>query len=173
MRSHLLTAVPGIDVPPDLAAVSILRRYWDRTLPVKPEAIAAALGVSVVPRGGPREPGYEFSGYFEMRGKTPIIEFNMMDPTVRRRFTVAHELGHYTLGHRNAPRDSPSNFGASIGDPLEREANQFAAELLMPADTLRTLVNSGRMESVDQLARVFLVSKVAMGYRLTNLGLEP
>src|SRR5690606_13578869 len=54
----------------------------------------------------------------------------------RRRFTIAHELGHYML-HRElshhflcSPRDRSR---------MEREANYFAAELLMPSSEIRLL----------------------------------
>ena len=40
----------------------------------------------------------------------------------------------------------------------------------MPADTLRALVRSGKVESLEELARGFMVSGTAMSYRLQNLG---
>jgi Zn-dependent peptidase ImmA (M78 family) len=61
---------------------------------------------------------------------------------------------------------------------MEREANQFAAELLMPAAACRALVERfwptfGRRADVltRRMANEFLVSQAAMKRRLFNLGL--
>lgn len=160
--------VPGIGgLTPAHVAREVLRLHWDGTLPVRPEYIADSLEVRLVKRG--RDFGY--SGYFRYEDGRPVIEYNGSDSLVRQRFTVSHELGHYALGHKSAPRDDPSSFRSSIGDPRERAANQFAAELLMPAEAVKRLVSSGRLLTVEELARAFLVSSAAMGYRLTNLGL--
>jgi hypothetical protein len=93
----------------------------------------------------------------------------------RRRFTLAHELGHWVcqcLEGRRAPAYCRS---ADIGLPdgearqLEREANVFAAELLMPGPLVRkTHARIGRLEEV---AESLAVSHDAMGWRLYNLGL--
>jgi len=59
------------------------------------------------------------------------------------RFTVAHELGHYFLaGHwehvfADGQRRHNSESGFSSDDPIEREADAFAAALLMPRDLFK------------------------------------
>lgn len=55
-------------------------------------------------------------------------------------------------------------------DPIEVEANRFAAELLMPEAAVRHYVQHGII-SISELARTFAVSEVAMKYRLKNLGI--
>lgn len=115
------------------------------------------------------------SGYFVRQDpvhRGPAIYFNASDSLVRRRFTVAHELGHMVLGHRDAPRDGPDAFRSGTRDPIERAANQFAAELLMPAEAVRRAVVSGRFASLEELASAFRVSPAAMNYRVTNLQLS-
>jgi Zn-dependent peptidase ImmA (M78 family) len=156
---------------PAAAAAHLLGRYWDGKLPVDPHRIAAALGVRVVARGGPGDADYAFSGYFDAAGEQPQIEYNMSEALVRQRFTLAHELGHFALGHASAPRDTPDNFSTAVVDDAERQANQFAAELLMPAEELRILVRSGRFADLDELASAFRTSKVAMAWRMRSLGL--
>jgi Zn-dependent peptidase ImmA (M78 family) len=52
---------------------------------------------------------------------------------------------------------------------MEREANQFAAELLMPAERVRSDAGS---YSLSRLAKRFDVSQPAMAYRLASLKLE-
>jgi Zn-dependent peptidase ImmA (M78 family) len=156
------------------AAKKVLASHWSGVLPVDPGSIAEALGVTLIPKGSQFSP-WEYSGYFrkhDLAYNGPVIEYNRADPLVRRRFTVAHELGHYVLGHDNAPRDDAASFGASVRSPVERAANQFAAELLMPEDAVKKLALSGRMASVEQMAEAFKVSKVAMNYRLSNLNLS-
>lgn len=154
---------------PRANAGRVLAEHWDGRLPVDPGVIAEGLGIRLVP-----VTTNDYSGYFTRDDEFfggPVIRYNREDPLVRKRFTVAHEIGHFVLGHDNAPRDNSTMFGTSVREPIERAANQFAAELLMPADAVRKVALSGKFGSVDELADAFKVSKVAMNYRLTNLRL--
>jgi hypothetical protein len=70
-----------------------------------------------------------------------------------RRYTTAHELGHWTL-HPSAPyhRDRPLFGGerANISRPIvEQEADLFAAELLMPSKILRTVFENHFRAPID------------------------
>jgi hypothetical protein len=99
----------------------------------------------------------------------------------RRRFTVAHELGHWHL-HRDGDDVRtrfcrPADIGAGSSElwaarTLEAEANRFAAALLMPADLVRREAAACRY-SVPVLARQFDVSVIAMQVRLEVLNLLP
>ena len=97
----------------------------------------------------------------------------------RKRFTICHELGHYVI-HQDSLE--PTVFCRRIevvdegapgqrDDPraeLEREADAFAAALLMPA----ALVTARRVELDDDLAALcaeFGASEKAMRYRLQAL----
>ncbi|WP_195763537.1 ImmA/IrrE family metallo-endopeptidase [Duganella guangzhouensis] len=151
------------------AARELLARYWDGQLPIDPVKIATSAGISVYGRGGWGDQAYPYSGYYRMFNGVPSIEYNVSEVPVRQRFTVAHELGHYALGHKDAPRDS-GNFQSS-GDFRERQANRFAAELLMPASLVIKYYQNDYAASVGALASMFGVSRDAMGYRLKNLGL--
>jgi Zn-dependent peptidase ImmA (M78 family) len=59
--------------------------------------------------------------------------------------------------------------GEGAGKALEREANVFAAELLMPEPTVRA--EFARAASAADLGRYFGVSEEAMAWRLYNFGL--
>ena len=83
---------------------------------------------------------------------------------------MAHELGHYALGHGTRPRDLPTMFSSRQTDPIERDANKFAAALLMPASAIKYLVSQMGVTDISDLASTFDVSEVAMEYRLKNLG---
>ncbi|AYR25792.1 ImmA/IrrE family metallo-endopeptidase [Herbaspirillum rubrisubalbicans] len=110
----------------------------------------------------------------------------------RKRFTLAHELGHYCL-HLSESRQSfvdtktTMNRTESYWDVHEYEANTFAAELLMPK---RLIISEGnkiiqsykqehnsegvpKVQFIDSLARKLGASTKAMEYRLMNLGIIP
>lgn len=100
----------------------------------------------------------------------------------RRRFTIAHELGHWHL-HRDGDQTTRTRFcrPADIGEGarelwkaqrIEAEANRFAAALLMPTDVVRARAAACKY-SVPVLAREFGVSGPAMQVRLEVLDLLP
>ena len=97
------------------------------------------------------------------------------EPWARRRFSIAHEVGHFLL-HAN---QSPAGVFCRVTDLRpkpdsperlrEREANRFAAELLMPEQMVADAVGAQGADPIA-LASVFQVSDLAMGWRLVNLG---
>lgn len=115
-----------------------------------------------------------------------VIGVNSSHSQTRQRFTIAHELGHLLLhGDEEVHIDEKRPLGrrdelsSQAVDPREVEANQFAAEVLMPASLVRDSVSSlveddpeiSVEEAVEELARTFGVSQLAMTHRLTNLGI--
>lgn len=86
-------------------------------------------------------------------------------PRHRQRFTLAHEIGHWVLH-----RDDHTYFAHRPGSRgrYEREANQFAAELLMPFPALQKA--AGQM-AFRELATYFEVSREALAIRLEETGL--
>lgn len=158
---------------PAATAKAFMHEHWDRRVPVDVGALAQRAGAQV--EGVIAIAGAEgASGSYEAGGDVPTIRYVTTEPPVRQRFTVAHELGHHVLGHANGGetvfRDSPSNFSRRTFDPREREANQFAAEVLMPELALRYYVFDQGITDLAELARRMQVSQVAMQYRLRNLG---
>lgn len=153
-------------------AEQVIQSYWSgRPVPVDPSAIAQACGIEV--RGmSPFQPGYDssISGMYTADEGRPTIWYNMADPPNRQRFTIAHELGHHFLQHGPRFRDTSSTLAGASYDPVEVSANRFAAELLMPAYTMKILVVDRGMTSVPALASMLQVSEPAMVYRLKNLG---
>lgn len=90
----------------------------------------------------------------------------------RQRFTLAHELGHFVL-HRNSHAsfncDKESIYtGADTLKLIEREADEFASNLLMPGDLLRQRITGKRIDFhlLGELAKEFGVSLEAMCIRL-------
>jgi len=104
-----------------------------------------------------------------------IIGINSNQASTQQRFALAHELGHFLL-HRET--DHFIDYGVSAvveGEgpgydwKSESDANQFAAELLMPEHLLR---RDAQITSMSRLAQRYQVSSEAMAFRLANLALE-
>jgi uncharacterized protein DUF955 len=150
------------------AAKKILDEYWDGSLPVNPKALSHAMGLEVV--ADPFLIGQGLSGCYDVENGVPTSRFSPSESTVRQRFTIAHELGHHVLDHGPSFRDPVAHFTMGYSSPREREANRFAAELLMPDEAIEYLMRTMKNATVAKLAERFGVSQVAMGYRLKNLG---
>src|SRR5205085_726618 len=104
------------------------------------------------------------------------IWLNASEGELRRRFTLAHELGHWVCQHlegKSAPvycRATDVQPEPSVADrAVEREANVFAAELLMPESAVRD--EWPRSATVSELAQRFGASGAAMSWRLYSFGL--
>ncbi len=151
---------------------NILDNHWDGNIPVDLEGIAARLNIQLK-----QETDGNISGSASIDGfNRPVATFNPWESHVRQRFTIAHELGHILLGHVTADNtryraDNSSNFSLGEFDPLEVQANDFAAKLLMPLDAIEYYVYKSELTSIADLAREFNVSEAAMYFRLKNLNI--
>ena len=90
----------------------------------------------------------------------------------RSRFTIAHELGHFILHRALRDRFECDNGGVTSGQfdgrNIEREANEFASNLLMPMDLLRRFLGDQRkvtLHLLSDIARTFEVSFEALCLR--------
>jgi hypothetical protein len=94
-------------------------------------------------------------------------------PLRRFRFTIAHEVGHWVCHVVGAGRSEPvfcraKDLSEDADRALEREANVFAAELLMPDSAVRAAWEE--LGEVEVCAARFDVSPSAMHWRLYNVG---
>jgi len=156
------------------------------------------IGRSVESETGPDAP---LSGRLYASASGGYILINAGDPLPRRRYTVAHELGHYVLhvlpaldrGETRFDEVLPVEEQGAGSDPglgrrhlnelasgalAEEQADLFAAELLMPAATCAALVQryadlcgGNRQVLARRLATECLVSEPAMKRRLAELQL--
>lgn len=157
---------------PQREADKILRAYWgDEGFPVDPVAIARELGVFVFNADIPGD----VSGLLRKHpGQAPEIYLDVDDPIVRRRFTCAHELGHY-VSHADRDEtefsfvDYRGTLATERTNPEDVFANTFAANLLMPRQKVVELHRDGW--SRPEMARFFHVSLEAMNDRMSSLGL--
>jgi Zn-dependent peptidase ImmA (M78 family) len=164
------------------AAERVLEQFQIRKHPVPVDQIAERLGARLVFEAFDRRDS--LSGVLFKENGNITIAVNSEDPPTRQRFTIAHECGHLVMKHKGdifvdqtirLQRDGMSGMAV---DPLEIEANGFAAELLMPRSWVlkeyeKRLKGSSLKPEVivKDLARAFEVSPKAMEYRLANLGL--
>ncbi|MCX6864632.1 MAG: ImmA/IrrE family metallo-endopeptidase [Verrucomicrobia bacterium] len=95
----------------------------------------------------------------------------------RRRFTIAHEIGHYILHPKKRLNhsDSVTNFRIWNEPSEEAEANLFAAELLMPEFLFKKLMtkNAPSLKFIDEIASVFNTSTMATAFQYTVYSKEP
>lgn len=111
--------------------------------------------VLIAARNG--EPPHKIT--LKRRGKKTIFDVPDYGGERRRRFTIAHELGHCLLGH-------VSGFGSAAPAPAqERAADSFAAELLAPLAVLKMCCIS----SAEELVRICGISRSADEIRFTEL----
>lgn len=161
-------------------AQEVLQLTGSSNLPIDPVTLANAAGIKVHTA---EFSNGNLSGMISKRGPESVILVKQTDPNTRKRFTIAHELGHHFL-HLTDQED-----GAFVDDTInlfreqfqdhdhpavnrqqETEANRFAAALLMPEPLMRR--EFALHPDIDYLAWKFGVSEQAMGYRIAELGLR-
>ncbi|MEU4541985.1 helix-turn-helix domain-containing protein [Nonomuraea dietziae] len=89
----------------------------------------------------------------------PVILINLRAPTDRKRLTLAHELGHLCL------------HSVDVSDDVEAEANEFAAEFLMPIEVIRPQLRNLKVGRLHDLKREWGVSMQALVERAYHAGL--
>jgi Zn-dependent peptidase ImmA (M78 family) len=145
------------------------------------EKIAKSLGVQI----SEIDLGADISGMLVINDKDAVIAINPMQSPERKRFTIAHELGHFVLHKENnnsvfVDRDFIVKYRSNkpyseLEVRQEQEANAFAAAILMPQELVMTelarndLQAQSESELIDTLSNLFNVSVPAMTYRLVNL----
>lgn len=160
-------------------AQEILRDHNLVEIPVDPLKVARAMNIKVM-NAKFSEP--DKSGAIVKRQNTISIYVNYDDPPHRKRFTIAHEIGHLLL-HMSAANDyeeivdTEDNFrstdiiehGWSEERKMEWEANIFAAALLMDGEMIKKEWKNEN--DLRMMAWKFQVSESAMAIRLSNLDL--
>ena len=116
-----------------------------------------------------------YSGYIKFENGEKNIYVNNLESRERKRFTIAHELGHYLL-HRNLIEKEGGTvlYRGANGDIIEQQANRCAGALLMPESIVKKYfneINESVEIKISILANIFDVSVSAMYTRLSVLGL--
>ncbi|GIG27083.1 XRE family transcriptional regulator [Cellulomonas denverensis] len=151
--------LPDVDAAtPELAAATV-RAVWGRGDERLPNLVqlSEAHGVRVMSLPSDAEAVDAFSVW---HAGLPYVFLSRSKSPERSRFDLAHELGHLVM-----------HSGARAGVEVEREADQFAAALLMPRDGLSA--RAGREPAVPEILRLrshYRVSAMAMTRRLHAIG---
>lgn len=174
-----------VDLEIENKAQLILNSLKLHTAPIPVDEVAKRSGVGLVAF----DLGEDVSGVLHMKEGAANIGYNPNESKLRQRFTIAHELGHYFL-HREDDKIFVDNenyyqsimfrttkqLNLSNADyQREKDANAFAAALLMPqALVQKELKKYSGFDLSDNsmltdLAKKFEVSIQAMSYRIINL----
>lgn len=165
---------------PKQEAKRILEKFEITRPPVPIEKIARGLSAQI--RFSPLDD--EISGMIYIKNDIPIIGVNSLHHPNRQRFTIAHECGHLLL-HRELMtqevhvdkkfqvlrRDDKSATGT---ERIEIQANQFAADVMMPHAFLLHALGDQAIDIEDsalikRLAQKFKMSEDAIKIRMTTL----
>lgn len=95
---------------------------------------------------------------FKLPGLPPLIFMNSVMPGDRYRFTLAHEIAHLVLHHHPESEDE-----------MERQADEFAAELLMPAQEIKPYISNpslGKLAKAKPYWKVSIKALIVQCYRL-------
>jgi Zn-dependent peptidase ImmA (M78 family) len=158
-------------------AAEVLAKRMISALPVDPFGIATGEGIVCE-----KFKGSGVSGCLCGAGNKFGIFYNdSISNEGFRRFTVAHELGHYFLeGHykyifADGNSRHVSESGYSSDDPIEHEADAFAAALLMPSEPFRRAcarVAPG-FKTIETLSEKCVTSLTATAIRYADLSEDP
>jgi Zn-dependent peptidase ImmA (M78 family) len=149
---------------PDIAARDAMRLAENKTLKLKPFdviGLATSIGlvVDILPLSN------DIPGFLKREGNGWKIGVNSLHHPNRRRFTVAHELGHYFLHRSEGDFEDTILFRRDYQvNRREREANEFASKLLMPTSEFRRELAVNNYD-ISSVARVFGVSGAAAEFR--------
>ncbi len=146
----------------------LLKMAKIKEAPVDLEKIAKVLGFKVI-----RYPFHD-----KLRGKITIVDgikvigVNKTHSAASQRYTIAHELGHYLNGHEHYEKSYEDNEHPYFDHNFqqEKEADLFAAELLMPKPYLETDLQKLGLD-ISILKEKYQVSEQALWIRLTSSGL--
>ena len=144
--------------PADVARA--MRAFWN--IPMGPIAnmmtVIEAAGVIIV-RSNLESPKISAISLDRVGTYPSIIILNTTLPADRERFTLAHELGHLVM-----------HSALTTNDDAEAQADQFAAEFLMPANEIRSQLRAMSLERAAQLKTVWRVAMSALFRRAKDLG---
>lgn len=170
-----------------MSDISRLLEVYREDYPVDIENLIANVGLFLDPEA---DLPAGISGHIKCEDGAYVIRANRNEHIYRRRFTMAHELGHFVLHRSILDRAGGVNdstmYRTEKSAPLynmhiqpihEQQANSFAANLLMPTELVKEVWNAEAENeqgppTLTEMHRAFHVSPSAMRWRLKNLGLQ-
>ena len=113
---------------------------------------------------------------YSKSGKTVMVTINSETRYgPRKRFSIAHEIGHYLLGHNKLHCDNDGTLDCYRKGHQEAEANEFASELLMPTPVFCKALEGERFSPrlMQEVADFFGTSVSSVVYRYVTCGKHP
>lgn len=173
----------GIGSPTKLA--ERIHEVEDLPLAVPLEELCKALDIETIQETDSRS--YEAALVTDAVKSAGHVLLSRHSPSHRKRFSLAHELGHFLIDAHRPREGAPME--CSLGDlfllnprdrdrrrrRIESEANRFAAHLLMPPKRIREFVGreGASLETLVAMASAFEVSKEAMARAFVDAHREP
>jgi len=156
----------------DIDQYNLYKKHYSKGFPFDVIAFAKDLGINVTQSNF--NSNDKVSGLIKKFSENNIvISVKANDVDTRQRFTIAHELGHFFL-HQDLLEEG---FMDGVGlmrdgsnNEIEKQANSFAANLLMPEAIFREMWSNNKLSS-KQIANFFYVSESAVIIRAINLKL--
>lgn len=156
-----------LPTPAEVAQAILRDKGLGRTLPVDVEAVLAGEVVELEYFEAERAS----EGRLELVEDVPTIFVNVRGRTrqhPRVRFTLGHEAGHYFLHRQRLRTKGPIrdervilDQGVKLDD-VEREANEFAIELLLPSTILKERFDRTRLIDVDFIVKLATEANVSL-----------
>lgn len=150
--------------------LDLARQKGVETSPLDVQELLSILGIKLI--SAPMSD--DVSGMLSLadNGRDWVVKVNALHHPNRQRFTIAHEIAHFSRHRFQQAEFKDLNFFRNgESNPLEIEANRFASELLMPEQLFRDKVRvfSG---SIEAIAQYFKVSTLAVRVRAKILGMK-
>ena len=157
---------------PEHYAIEIIADLGINALPIEPLCIAREFDIEVV-----EEDADNIEGCLLRNGtNTRIIINKNIENQGRKNFTLAHEVGHYSIPtHRGNYQCLTKHLNPFTKNPIhETEANRFASELLLPESLLKPLIHQFKpdFEDLSDLAAVCNTSLTATTIKYVSLTYE-
>lgn len=142
--------------------------------PIPVEDIASQTGIiKIEPFGQPCD-SFEGMLIVDEEKSSGVIIYNAQKPIGRRRFSIAHELGHFLIPH-HAGSQYCSNTGVQSNNVVEeKEADEFARRLLLPSHLLIPEIEKSPLDipRINQIADLFQTSFEATANACISLSNE-
>lgn len=158
-------------VRPEELVDAIIQQNPDIELPIPIEELARLAGISKIEALASE--GFEGTLIANAEKSAGAIFYSSRSPRPRQRFTIGHELGHFLLPwHRQTTFNcTADDIGSRANKGWEIEANQFAAELLIPQKLLKSRLHKlgdPELDHVLTLAAEFGTSVTMTAHRLAE-----
>ncbi len=151
----------------EIYATALLKRIGQKVLPTRPREVARNLDIPIKEVGADNR----YDGYLlKYKGSCGIMINKSIMYETRKNFTIAHEIGHAEIPHHRDSEyiclqsyiDTPSRLRRQ-----EREANEFAAELLMPAAFVSEEIKNKKigLEAIKSISEKCETSLTSSGFR--------